>query len=440
MKSQTTDVPQLTVVKTERATTTIEKLDYHYRSLTSSAPNSHLAMGKSSRKADAAVGKKVTHKKKKVVGSRVSERVKTTSIPVAYVEKVMDGKERQRERNSLKAKTGYPGGRVFEGTKDKVMRDRVNNEKKKSRMGGAPCYDVMDDLGSSIYMYSLPLNLVRGLVMGFKTPDSVKSFQGQADTLRTHKGTNFMFLHWQGTGPSGSAGGDYRLHKYVKKRPDLQATIESLGDWISKEVLLIPELGSTKQPGVLSNVKLLPKQKIQVPHWDFDKWGFSKAENLPWILHFPLCKEGMMLHVWPTKRDRATHHLEKEKLELGDPKLVYVAFGDCLLLRADVCHGGSFGSKGNIRFHMVLRVPDCSLCPKQLHPIGAKDIDTATLEAKMALFDEILGDPAATFKKEVEKKARTVTPYVTCLEKQYPGTPSWCNDLLRTLTIKDKKK
>jgi hypothetical protein len=220
----------------------------------------------------------------------------------------------------------------------------------------------------------------------------------------------------------------------VKGREDLQATIESLGDWISKEILLIPGLlAATKQPGVLSNKRLLPKQKFQVPHWDFGDWHEPKAEHLPWIIHSPLlCKEGMMVHVWPTKRDPATHHLREETLELGELKLIYVAFGDCLILRADVCHGGCFGSKGNIRFHMVLRVADCSLCPKELHPIGASGVDPATIEEKMEVFEELLGDPMETFKREAKKKARTVTPYVTCLEKQSPGNKS-LGGLLGTL-------
>jgi hypothetical protein len=367
------------------------------------------------------------------VGSRASPRTTTASASKAtYLEKTEDGREKTRKKNSLKVKTGYKGGTLFEGTKDSVIRGKVNYEKRKSRNGGEPCYDVLDDLGSSIYVYSLPLNLVRGLVIGFKSPSSVKQFRNEADTLQTHAGTNFMFLHWQGAGPSGKGGGDYKKHNFVKGREDLQATIESLGDWISKEILLLPGLAATKQPGVLSNKRLLPMQKFQVPHWDFGDWHEPKAEDLPWIIHSPLCKEGMMVSVWPTKRDHATHHLRKETLELGEPKLIYVAFGDCLVLRADVCHGGSFGSKGNIRFHMVLRVAACSLCPRQLHPIGASGADPAAIEEKMVVFEELLGDPMETFKREAKKKARTVTPYVTCLERQSPGNKT-LGGLLGTL-------
>jgi hypothetical protein len=31
-------------------------------------------------------------------------------------------------------------------------------------MGGDPCYDTIDEIGSSVYLYSLPVFLVRGLL------------------------------------------------------------------------------------------------------------------------------------------------------------------------------------------------------------------------------------------------------------------------------------
>jgi hypothetical protein len=69
------------------------------------------------------------------VGSRASARMKTTSAQATYLEKTEDGKEKTRKRNSLKVKTGYIGGTLFEGTSDSVIRGKVNYEKRKSRNG-----------------------------------------------------------------------------------------------------------------------------------------------------------------------------------------------------------------------------------------------------------------------------------------------------------------
>ncbi len=46
-------------------------------------------------------------------------------------------------------------------------------------------------------------------------------------------------------------------------------------------------------------------------------WRCMKAEDMPWVLHIPLCREGMMLHVWPTDSDVDTHAEEEEKMKLG---------------------------------------------------------------------------------------------------------------------------
>jgi hypothetical protein len=85
----------------------------------------------------------------------------------------------------------------------------------------------------------------------------------------------------------------------------------------------------------------------------------------------PLCEEGKMLHVFPTERNEATHHLGRgEKMKVGMPVFVHIAFGDALLLRADVAHGGCYGYVGNFRFHMMFRRPDCTRETTRLHYLG----------------------------------------------------------------------
>mgnify|MGYP002807219175 CR=1 FL=1 len=107
-----------------------------------------------------------------------------------------------------------------------------------------------------------------------------------------------MFLHWLGR--VEKKRGDYKLHNFVTNRPSLLNSIESFGNHISQEILLNEDLGQVKQPGLLSNTKLMVTLDYQPPHWDFIGWRDVKAHDMPWVVHVPLCREGMMLHVWLT--------------------------------------------------------------------------------------------------------------------------------------------
>jgi hypothetical protein len=190
---------------------------------------------------------------------------------ISFLEKLQDGKEEERKSKTLKKIMGYEGGNMFQGKCDQGTRDAVNHRKRISQNGGDPCYDVLDELGSSIYAYLLPLNLMRGLMQGFNTETSVAQFIHEARTLASHKGTNYMFLHWLGK-TDESASGDYRQHKFIKERPDLKMTIESLDNYLCRKIVCNPSLAFNKQPGILSNMKLIPEPLFQTSHWDFGKW------------------------------------------------------------------------------------------------------------------------------------------------------------------------
>ena len=84
----------------------------------------------------------------------------------------------------------------------------------------------------------------------------------------------------------------------------------------------------------------------QAPHVD-DKGCLQKNKSYrPFILHHPLCEEGSSLQIWlPNKK--GSH----------SPTLVHIPFGTALVLRGDVYHAGSYGNKGNLRFHAHL-TPD----------------------------------------------------------------------------------
>ena len=353
---------------------------------------------------------------------------------VLYMDKARDGLEEKRNESSLQSILGRNGPMAFEALPKGNELNAVNHRRRFSQQGKDPCYDVMDRHGSSIYAYSLPLTLMTGLLQTLKSDESVSIFKKEANTLSTHEGTNYMFLHWLGTGEERSDGNDYKEHDFCKSRPGLVIIIESIGNMILRKILFNSNLVA-KFPGILSNKRIMTStdQDYQDPHWDFVGWRFIKAVEMPWVLHIPLCKEGMMLHVWPTHRDVATHANEKEQLQMGTPKLVFVAFGDYLLLRADVCHGGCFGSRGNMRFHMVLRRKNCPLVTTKLEMLDKSGIDVVEYKKKKEELSKLLGRRHTYFQLKQSKKAKTVTAYIRQLENVYPEHDTWTNGLLDNL-------
>lgn len=85
----------------------------------------------------------------------------------------------------------------------------------------------------------------------------------------------------------------------------------------------------------------------QPPHRDMQ--GYDNGEDwlhhfCPFILHLPLCEEGMYLNVWEEPNNKNVA-----------PLRIHIPFGTYLLLRVDVVHGGVFGSPGNVRLHIAFR-------------------------------------------------------------------------------------
>jgi hypothetical protein len=71
------------------------------------------------------------------------------------------------------------------------------------------------------------------------------------------------------------------------------------------------------------------------------------AIHYPWILHAPLCEEGMWLNFFPIN--------EVNNKRVVTPVKAHIPLGLYIVLRADVIHSGAMGSPGNVRFHMPLK-------------------------------------------------------------------------------------
>lgn len=356
---------------------------------------------------------------------------------IAFEAKNLDGHEAERNSKTLQAIVHYKGDPPYLISGGDAMRNRVNNLRRGSQHGKAPCYDILDSRGSMIYAYSLPLAPMACILQGVKNESSLAQYKKETKILNSFKPTSYMFLHW--TGGVESSMGDYKSHDFVKSRPGLAIAIESLGNFFARRVLQDPELGDKLQPGLLCNSPTIETQSsCQGPHWDFIGWRKVKAQDMPWVVHIPLCREGMMLHVWPTERDELTHRSSLERFKLGKPKLIHVGFGDALVLRADVCHGGCFGSAGNMRFHMILRKEGCALATDKLHFLERSGVDPQSYQDKYLDLQNLPGEGGtfdSYFRQEVKRKSKTVLAYTKAIESLYPEVDNWCDPLLSTVTF-----
>jgi hypothetical protein len=270
-----------------------------------------------------------------------------------------------------------------------------------------------------------------GLLQGLKSETSLAQFKKETKVLLSYQATSCMFLHWDGG--IESSKGDYRNHDFVKTRPSLELAIKSLANCFTRQVLHNTALAGKVQPGLLCNRLIINEPAWQPPHCNFVGWRKMKAIDLPWVAHVPLCREGMMLHIWPAERDEGSHDRRVERFKLGQPKLVCCPFGDALLLRADVCHGGCFGSKGNMRFHMVLRKEGCTLPADKLDLLEKSEVDAGVYAEKILELRKFLdkdGTFVSHFLDEMRKKSKTVTACSKALEASCPKGDSWSHKLM----------
>ena len=90
------------------------------------------------------------------------------------------------------------------------------------------------------------------------------------------------------------------------------------------------------------------KAADQPIHVDFTTL-YEDEFDAPWVLHAPLCEEGAWLNV--VTRYKSLD--ENEPTEIT-PLRIFIPFGLFLVMKGAVMHSGTYGSNGNMRFHMVM--------------------------------------------------------------------------------------
>ena len=110
------------------------------------------------------------------------------------------------------------------------------------------------------------------------------------------------------------------------------------------------------QVGVLLTIKA----RQQCAHLDYKNLDKVTDESkLPWIVVLPLTEEGATINVWPGPsayvEEGETFKNNMKEIPRHHVRLV-IPFGCMLMLRSDIVHGGSFGSRGNTRMHLALNM------------------------------------------------------------------------------------
>ena len=158
----------------------------------------------------------------------------------------------------------------------------------------------------------------------------------------------------------------------------------------------------------------------QKPHLDFPNANLMKHARVPYILHLPLCEEGLSLQVWKCWDGAQNDNV--------CPKLILVPFGTALLLRADLYHAGCYGSKGNMRLHGMILPPDL---PRETRSLQHLREGTKTPYQELQEVDPLL----VLDLLRTENHKKTSDHYITLLEKSIVTPRFWVVRPLQNLFV-----
>lgn len=151
----------------------------------------------------------------------------------------------------------------------------------------------------------------------------------------------------------GSAEHSPTLHPVSKRTRSSQIAVEDKSSRFTNNTTF-PMHGKPMGPYTCDGYCIRPGFVVtklymedQPAHLDFT--DIPVEDDLkPWIIHIPLCKEGMQLRINPDNSF-------PDKSLVGNSISVTVEFGSFLCMRGDVIHAGCYGNPGNIRMHMVVQ-------------------------------------------------------------------------------------
>jgi hypothetical protein len=193
--------------------------------------------------------------------------------------------------------------------------------------------------------------VMRDFLIHFKTEDFYQKLKGLMQSIPGNAGTSYYQFHWMTTKKKFNNTNMYDSRDNELIQTATSYSLESMMHQIMDQ--LVATIGDILLEGEETCWQFYPSLVFtkglashQKPHLDFPKAEFMRKGRVPFILHLPLCKEGLALQIWSTWEGEGTSHIQ--------PKLIFVPFGCALLLRADIYHAGCYGTKGNLRLHGMI--------------------------------------------------------------------------------------
>jgi hypothetical protein len=268
--------------------------------------------------------------------------------------------------------------------------------------------------GSS-YLFVVPFVSMRDFLVNFKTGGFCQHVKGLMQVIPGNPGTSYYQFHWM---TSKKEFADTKSHNWRDNSLlqdttcySLESMIHQIMDRLATQGDIVLETREECWEFYPSIVFTKGSASHQKPHLDFPMANLMRAGRVPYVLHLPLCKEGLALQIWRCWD-------ETQPLEKISPRFIFVPFGSALLLRADVYHAGCYGSKGNLRLHAMIFPPDIPRETRSLQHLR-EGTNTGSHEIQDV-------DPLSLLTLlQSDDHQNTTAHYITLLEKSIVSPRFW---------------
>jgi hypothetical protein len=157
------------------------------------------------------------------------------------------------------------------------------------------------DTGGGFFFYVVPGGVMRDFLINFKTGDFYQKWKGLMQSIPGNAGTSYYQFHWMTTKKKFNDTNiyDWRDNKLIQTATSysLESMMHQIMDQLAttRDILLEGEETCWQfYPSLVFTKGLASHQK---PHLDFPKAEFMRKGRVPFILHLPLCKEGLALQI-----------------------------------------------------------------------------------------------------------------------------------------------
>ena len=280
------------------------------------------------------------------------------------------------------------------------------------------------ETGGSWFDYVVPGVVMRDFLMNFKTGDFYQKVKSLMQVIPGNSGTSYYQFHWMTTKKMYNDTNiyDWRDNELMETATSysLESMMHQIMDQLASTGDILLEGEETCWQFYPSLVFTKGPASHQKPHLDFPRADCMRKGRVPFVLHLPLCEEGLALQIWSTWGGNGTKHML--------PKLIFVPFGCALLLRADIYHAGCYGTRGNLRLHGMILPPDL---PRNTRSLQHLRVGTNTAFQDLQRVNPMFVlDLLAT-----EKNKKKRDHYISLLQKTIVTPMFWVLDPLSNIHV-----